>query len=130
MLEDIDGVFQGRKNTAKSGGMMSSGGLTFDALLNCIDGVERADGVLLIVTTNHPDTVDPALMRAGRVDRVVTFGALDYARRVELARRILGAGEAADRIAIESGDVPAARFVEMCCRVALERVFEGGGPYR
>ena len=129
VLEDIDGVFRGRENIAKTGGMMSSGGLTYDALLNCIDGVERADGVLLVVTTNHPDTVDPAMMRAGRVDRVVTFESLDLPRRIQLARRILGDGEDAERIAIEAGEVPAARFVEMCCRIALEKVFDGG-PYR
>ena len=35
--------------------------LTFDCLLNCLDGVERTDGIFTIVTTNDISKVDPAL---------------------------------------------------------------------
>lgn len=42
--------------------------LSLSGLLNCIDGVESAEGRILIMTTNDLDGLDPALIRAGRVD--------------------------------------------------------------
>jgi len=35
--------------------------LTFDCLLNCLDGVERADGIFTVITTNDLSKIDPAL---------------------------------------------------------------------
>jgi len=132
LLEDVDGVFRGRDNVAPQS--FAAGGLTFDCLLNCVDGVERTDGVLLVVTTNKPDTVDPALVRPGRVDRVVEFGNLDFPCRLKVAQQILGKTPEAAKVAQESGDLPAAKFSEMCCRIALDRLYEkqtpSEGPYR
>lgn len=126
LLEDIDGVFQGRTNVATGGGMMSSGGLTFDCLLNCVDGVERADGVCLVITTNVPEAVDEALKRPGRVDRSVEFMALDFVRRLKLAEGILGVGAASTQIAHDTDGKSAAAVTEACCRVAVaERFAEG-----
>ncbi len=128
VLEDVDGVFHGRTNVSPAVGLMGSGGLTFDALLNCIDGVERSDGVLLVVTTNHPELIDPALGdRPGRVDRVVTFGPLGIDERQKLASQIIEDESLARSVALESGDVPAARFVESCCRIALGSLFTDRG---
>lgn len=137
LIEDVDSIFHGRVNVATIGGMMSSGGLTFDALLNCIDGVERHDGVLLTVTTNHPEYVDPALAnRSGRIDRIVEFKPLDLSARLKVAKTILDDDTEATRMAHSVGDVPASRFVEMCCKIALEKLYANRpkmtsvGPYR
>jgi chaperone BCS1 len=43
--------------------------ITPSDLLNFIDGIIAAQGRLLILTTNYPDNLDPALVRAGRVDK-------------------------------------------------------------
>jgi hypothetical protein len=78
LIEDIDNVFHGRENVARKSGLMplvvspkreddgpSRGApftpLTFACLLNCLDGVERVDGIFTIVTTNDISKVDPAL---------------------------------------------------------------------
>ncbi len=120
LIEDIDNVFDGRVSIAPPTGMAGSGGLTFDALLNAIDGIERNDGVLLIITSNHLDKLDPALRdRKGRIDRVVHFGPLDTERRIELARRIISDAGLAEQTAIESGSMPASKFARLCCDVAL-----------
>lgn len=37
-------------------------------LLNAVDGVFVKHGRILIMTTNHPDKIDPALKRPGRID--------------------------------------------------------------
>ncbi|MEK6878818.1 MAG: ATP-binding protein, partial [Nanoarchaeota archaeon] len=43
-------------------------------LLNCIDGVSKLKGVLIIATTNCPENIDPALAnRPSRFDRVIQF---------------------------------------------------------
>lgn len=51
-----------------------SAGLSLSALLNVIDGVAASEGRILVMTTNHAETLDPALLRPGRVDMTVTFG--------------------------------------------------------
>jgi len=42
--------------------------LTLSGLLNAIDGVFSCHGRILIMTTNHPEVLDSALIRPGRVD--------------------------------------------------------------
>ncbi|CAK1365614.1 putative mitochondrial chaperone bcs1 [Cercospora beticola] len=48
-------------------------GISLSGLLNAIDGVASAEGRVLIMTTNHPEKLDAALVRPGRVDRRVEF---------------------------------------------------------
>jgi ATP-dependent 26S proteasome regulatory subunit len=42
--------------------------LTLSFLLNLIDGIIEQPSRILIMTTNHPEQIDPALLRPGRVD--------------------------------------------------------------
>lgn len=49
--------------------------LTLSHLLNNIDGVGNNHGRIYIMTTNHPNTLDPALVRCGRIDHAVYLGA-------------------------------------------------------
>ncbi|KAJ5874872.1 uncharacterized protein N7529_003302 [Penicillium soppii] len=50
------------------------GGVTLSGLLNVIDGVAATEGRILVMTTNHAEKLDPALLRPGRVDMTITFG--------------------------------------------------------
>ena len=43
-------------------------GVSLSGLLNAIDGIVASEGRIMIMTTNHPDKLDPALIRPGRVD--------------------------------------------------------------
>lgn len=65
LLEDIDSAFTSRKQTTEQGYMS---GVTFSGLLNALDGVASADERIIFMTTNHPERLDPALIRPGRVD--------------------------------------------------------------
>jgi len=76
VLEDIDSIFHLRTNRIKKST------LTFDCILNTMDGVEESDGIILAITTNNPETLDPALggsgdktkniqTRPGRIDRAL-----------------------------------------------------------
>ncbi|RAL06792.1 BCS1 and AAA domain-containing protein [Aspergillus homomorphus CBS 101889] len=49
------------------------GGITLSEILNIIDGVSAEEGRILIMTTNEPDSIDEALQRPGRVDRIYPF---------------------------------------------------------
>jgi chaperone BCS1 len=48
---------------------LSTSSVTLSGLLNVIDGVNASEGRLVIMTTNHPEKLDPALYRAGRIER-------------------------------------------------------------
>lgn len=47
--------------------------VTLSGLLNAIDGAGAPEGHILVMTTNDPDSLDAALVRAGRVDTWVPF---------------------------------------------------------
>ena len=129
LIEDIDGVFSHRKNVASPDNVQ---GVTFDCLLNLIDGVDRTDGTLLFITTNNIDVLDPALgggsieeigSRPGRVDRVVRLGDLSHEGRKTMAARICGEYLNMDEIEDLAKKHPAitpAGFQEVCIRIALE----------
>jgi chaperone BCS1 len=48
-------------------------GVSLSGLLNAIDGVATHEGRVLVMTTNHPEKLDEALIRPGRVDLQVEF---------------------------------------------------------
>lgn len=48
--------------------------LTLSVLLNVLDGVLETPGRIIIMTSNHPERLDPALIRPGRIDSIVHFG--------------------------------------------------------
>merc|ERR1712038_2136897 len=67
VLEDIDALFNNRDS------MNRSCPLTFTGLLNGLDGIGNAVGQLFVLSTNHLERLDPALIRSGRVDRKFEF---------------------------------------------------------
>ncbi|KAF0761810.1 hypothetical protein AaE_003390 [Aphanomyces astaci] len=48
--------------------------LNLSGLLNVLDGVVDSPGRILIMTTNHPEKLDPALVRPGRVNKKLLLG--------------------------------------------------------
>ena len=48
--------------------------LNLSGLLNVLDGVVDTPDRILIMTTNHPEMLDPALIRPGRVDIQLRLG--------------------------------------------------------
>lgn len=45
-------------------------------LLEIFDGYNYLDDTIIIITTNHPEKIDPALIRPGRIDHKVCFNYL------------------------------------------------------
>lgn len=67
LIEDIDCLFE-KDRTAKE-----KTGATLSGLLNALDGITAQEGHMIIMTTNHIDRLDPALIRPGRADVHVEF---------------------------------------------------------
>jgi len=79
---------------AKSGG----GRISLSALLNILDGVASQEGRVLIMTTNHIEKLDEALIRPGRVDMRIKFDLANTQMITTIFRSIFATLE---------GDVPA-----------------------
>lgn len=53
-------------------------------LLTELDGVEGLQGVTVIAATSRPELLDPALLRSGRIDRLVECTLPDFSARVAI----------------------------------------------
>ena len=51
-----------------------------------LDGFDARGNVKVLMATNRPDTLDPALVRPGRIDRKVEFGLPDLEGRAQILR--------------------------------------------
>ncbi len=79
-FDEIDAI------SPKRGGYSGSTHLEtiVNQLLTELDGLEELKGVVVIAATNRPDMVDPALLRAGRFDRLLLVPAPDAETRLEI----------------------------------------------
>jgi 26S proteasome regulatory subunit T1 len=55
-------------------------------IVNQLDGFEPRGNIKVLMATNRPDTLDPALLRPGRLDRKVEFGLPDLSGRVHILK--------------------------------------------
>ena len=163
LIEDIDNVFHGRTNIHKTnfpdfGGMFKdknthqdssdeheqprSSLINFDTFLNCIDGVERAEGIFLIITTNQIEHIDAALgrpvddgtnnftsTRPGRIDRVIELKTMEPYVKKKMARYILA--KFPDQLEAMLYDIEAnpieetpAQFQNRCVQIALKAFWD------
>lgn len=70
----------GKANSSSGSGSSKkdkAGRLSLSGLLNILDGVASQEGRILIMTTNHIEKLDKALIRPGRVDMMVKFDRAD-----------------------------------------------------
>ncbi|HWS75192.1 MAG TPA: AAA family ATPase [Quisquiliibacterium sp.] len=94
LIEDIDAFFKSRdKQDARIE-------VSFSGLLNALDGVAAQEGRIVVLTTNHRERLDPALIRPGRIDVEVELGNASAAQLKGLLLRFHpDAGERAARLA-------------------------------
>lgn len=76
LLEDIDCLFEKRTS-------VETPSFTFSNLLNILDGVLFKHGLIVFITTNHPEKLDPALLRQGRTDMIIE---LNYPSKTEIEK--------------------------------------------
>lgn len=83
LVDEIDALVDPEKTDSKSRAWW----LSFRAaVLSTIDGASSLPGVILVGACNHPELVDSALKRAGRLDRHVSIPLPDASALVEILR--------------------------------------------
>ncbi|GLC44229.1 hypothetical protein PLESTB_000755000 [Pleodorina starrii] len=94
--------------------------LNLAGLLNVLDGVVDTPNRIVIMTTNHPDKLDPALVRPGRINKKIYMGRLRLAEAVAMMRHYFGpqgvssSDEAALRAVWEDERLSPADLEAMC----------------
>jgi hypothetical protein len=68
VLEDIDCLFEERK---KNDGHKNT--VTFSGILNSLDGIATPNNFICFMTTNYKCNLDSALLRPGRIDKILKF---------------------------------------------------------
>lgn len=122
VFEDLDSVFNGRENITKK-----EDGLTFDAFLNAISGIQQCNGLFIAITTNHPDKLDSAIgiaengksTRPGRIDEIIHIGPMTEECKTRFANRVIP-DYSINRLLSETKDYTAAQFTEYCNQIALK----------
>lgn len=64
--------------------------ISLSTLLNILDGFMTPEGLVTIATTNHPENLDPALVREGRFDLKIELGPLAWDEARKMADLLLG----------------------------------------
>lgn len=57
-------------------------------LLTEMDGIESREGVFVLAASNRPDIIDPAVLRPGRLDRVMYVGMPAKEDRIDIIRKL------------------------------------------
>lgn len=68
VLEDVDALFTNHREAD-----YNYSSLSFSGFLNSLDGLGAPDDVVIFMTSNHPERLDPAIMRPGRIDMKIEF---------------------------------------------------------
>jgi hypothetical protein len=80
LMEDVDQAGNAVRDRKKKKDLaeivMDMGGLTMSGMLNAFDGVVGLDNLVILMTTNHPEDLDEAIKRDGRVDNEYLIGEL------------------------------------------------------
>jgi chaperone BCS1 len=76
LIEDVDSFFEKRTG-------VDAPSITFSQFINVLDGVLYKHGIITFLTTNHPDRLDNALLRIGRVDKIIR---IDYPSKTNIRK--------------------------------------------
>jgi AAA family ATPase len=94
-FDEIDAIGASREAPSQHGGLN-----VVTTLLNELDGIEVLKGVFVLAATNKPETLDPALMRPGRLDSLLYVGLPDLATRKEILQIRIGKMDLSDDVSV------------------------------
>ena len=82
LQDEIDAMASSREGSDSS----TTGDRVLTTLLTEMDGLEELVGVTVLAATNRPEVMDDALMRPGRLDRILYVAPPDLAARIAILR--------------------------------------------
>lgn len=80
-FDEIDSIVSKRSDQSSETSVTDR---VLSQLLIEMDGIESMYDVVIIAATNRPDLIDPALLRPGRIDRILYVGPPDYDARIHI----------------------------------------------
>jgi SpoVK/Ycf46/Vps4 family AAA+-type ATPase len=83
-FDEFDALAASRASDSDGGGS-SVGSRVVSQLLQELDGINSLQQVVVVAATNRPDLIDPALLRPGRIDRILYIGLPDAPARTQIA---------------------------------------------
>lgn len=126
-IDEIDGL--GKRSGGASAGETENNRI-INALLVELDGFTPTSGIVVLGATNNVSNLDPALIRAGRFDRICNLGLPDVDERERLfelhSRSVRTAGPLNFRqLARVAGGLPPASIANVVNAAALMAAKEG-----
>ncbi len=129
-IDEIDALGRARGASTFSGANDEKE-QTLNQLLAELDGFSPEGGVILLAATNRPETLDPALLRAGRFDRQILVDRPDRIGRLQIlavhVRKIrLAPGLQLDQVASLTPGFTGADIANLVNEAALAATRRGG----
>jgi chaperone BCS1 len=126
LFQDIDCAMSGKAREPATGANTgaqaqtekanaAANGVTLSGLLNVLDGFYAPANVLFVMTTNHIEVLDEALLRPGRIDYRLYLGKASNRQKVELYRRFFP----------EASETEAREFIEASRSAETMAEFQG-----
>jgi ribosome biogenesis ATPase len=72
----------------RTGGDNSVTSRVVNQMLTEMDGIEGREGVFLMAASNRPDIIDPAVLRPGRLDKMLYVGLPTALDRIDILRAL------------------------------------------
>jgi chaperone BCS1 len=95
LIEDVDAFFR-QRDQADAGVKVS-----YSGFINALDGVASHEGSVVFLTTNHPELIDEAAIRSGRVDFRMELGLCDAGQLERMFLKFFDDTAAAARFATD-----------------------------
>ena len=70
--------------------------LDLSGILNALDGIVESPGRMIVMTTNHPEMLDPALLRPGRIDHSLLLGHMEAEDMIDMFSHYYGSDALTD----------------------------------
>lgn len=108
-----------KKKKSKRKTQKNTSSFTLAGLLNVLDGVVDSPGRIVVMTTNHPEKLDPALIRPGRINQRLHMGYMCVEQLQLMAEHYMQQSMTQEQVKklsgiLEDRDVTPA-WVEQCC---------------
>ncbi|GAA5934880.1 AAA family ATPase AFG2 [Sporobolomyces koalae] len=125
-LDEVDAIAPARGSEESSG---PTGDRVLMSLLTEMDGIEELNGVVVLAATNRPDVIDPALMRPGRLDRILYVSPPDFEARkqifsINFSKMAVNADVDIDELAQITEGCSGAEIASVCQDAALSAMNE------